>query len=152
MKVQDIMSYSDSFTDEVCSEDWARAFINQAIGRTNSALNISLPLLKPNDSEYSSKILPDDWQNLLLVIFVCYGVKMNDTSLNEADRYLSLFNESLDLLKSKLTSVIPPEYQKPSGNGDVDDGTGVGGVYPIDTSNAIDWNWFGPWASQKGGN
>ena len=151
MKVQDIMSYSDSFTDEVCTEGWARAFINQAIGRINTALRISLPLLSPDDSEYSSSILPDDWQNALLVIFVCYGVKMNDTSLNEADRYLSLFNEALDSLKSNMTTVVPPEYQSPSGNGE-DDGSGVGGAYPIDTSNAINWGWFGPGTATRGGN
>lgn len=151
MKVQDIMDYSDSFTDEVCTENWARAFINQAIGRINNTLNISLPLLSENDSEYSNKILPDDWQNSLLVIFVCYGVKMNDTSLNEADRYLSLFNEALEALKANLTAIVPPEYQGPSGNGE-DSDAGIGGVYPIDTSNAINWGWFGPWSTSRGGN
>lgn len=151
MKVQDIMNYSDSFTDEVCTETWARAFINQAIGKINITLNISLPLLQDTESEYSADILPDDWQNILFVPYVCYGVKMNDTSLNEADRYYSLFIEALEALKANITVVIPPDYQNPSGNGE-NDGSGVGGVYPIDTSNAINWGWFGPWSTSRGGN
>ena len=145
------MNYSDSFTDEVCTETWARAFINQAIGKINITLNISLPLLQDTESEYSADILPDDWQNILFVPYVCYGVKMNDTSLNEADRYYSLFIEALEALKANITVVIPPDYQNPSGNGE-NDGSGVGGVYPIDTSNAINWGWFGPWSTSRGGN
>lgn len=146
------MTYSDSFTDEVCTESWARSFINQALGTINITLNISLPLLADTDSEYSTDILPDDWQNALLVPYVCYGVKMNDTSLNEADRYLSIFNTNLGLLQSRLSTVIPPEYQDPSGNGGDSVITGKGGKYQLNTNNAINWYWFGPGTTSRGGN
>ena len=152
MKITDIMSYSDSFTDEVCSEEWARAFVNQAIGLINVTLQVSLPLLDSSASEYVATILPDDYQNILFVPYVCYGVKMNDTSLNEADRYLNMFNTNLTFLKSNLSTVIPPEYQDPSGNGEESTIQGKGGVYQIDTSNAINMGWFGPGTSTRGGN
>lgn len=153
MEIQQMMQFSDSFTDEVCTEEWARAFANQAIARINLELNISLPLLADTEPEYSPDILPDDWQNALLVIFICWGVKMNDTSLNEADRYLQLFNDALSRLKANLTTVVPPEYQNPSGNGDVsEDGAGKGGMYPINTNNAINMSWFGPGTTSRGGN
>lgn len=140
MKVTEIMSASDSFTDEVCTETWARAFTNQAISKINMFLGISLPLLKNEDSEYSTAYLPDYWQYTLLVTHVNYGVKMNDTSLNEADRYLQEFYKYLELLKSRMNEIIDDEFLNPGGNGEED--TGVGGVYVLDTANAIDQNWF----------
>ena len=148
MKITEIMSASDSFTDEVCTETWARTFTNQAISKINMFLGTSLPLLQATDSEYSITYLPDDWQYALLVTHVNYGVKMNDTSLNEADRYLQEFNEYLKLLKSRMNEVIDDEFLKPSGNGDED--TGNGGVYVLDTSEAIDQGWFK--YSNRGGN
>lgn len=141
MTVNEIMTASDSFTDEVCTATWARTFTNQAIAKINMFLGTSLPLLKPTENEYSPSYLPDDWQYTLIVTYVNWGVKMNDTSLNEADRYLQEFNEYLKLLKSRMNEVIDEEYRKPNGNGDED--TGSGGVYVLDTHDAIDWGWFG---------
>lgn len=146
------MEFSDSFTDEVCTEEWCRSFVNQALSRINLELKTSLPLLSNEMSEYPPEILPDDWQNALLVIFVCWGVKMNDTSLNEADRYLQMFNDALGLLKGNMTSVIPPEYQTPSGNGEDNGENGKGGIYRINTNNAINMCWFGPGTGSRGGN
>ena len=148
MNITEIMQASDSFTDEVCTENWARTFTNQAISKINLFLGTSLPLLESSTGEYSTSYLPNDWQYALLVTYVNYGVKMNDTSLNEADRYLQEFNEYLKLLKSRMNEVIDEEYRSPSGNGE--DDSGNGGIYGIDTTFAIDKGWF--WGSNRGNN
>ena len=142
MEITDIMKASDSYTDEICSEVWARYFINQAIAQINASLHTRLPLLNSEDSEYSKDILSDGWQNLLLVTYVCWGVKMNDTSLNEADRYMNQFVQNLNLLKNTMSDNIPVEYTGGS-QGDGSNNDGLGGVYQVDTTGAINLGWFG---------
>lgn len=142
MRIDEIRTASDSFTDEVCTDTWCRTFINEAIAAINMNLGISLPLLGGSELEYKTEYLPNTWQQALFVNYVNYGVKMNDTSLNEADRYLQKFNDYLQLLKSQITDVVADEFLKPDGKGNNDGVVGVGGVYGLDTSSAIDWGWF----------
>ena len=88
-------------------------------------------------------------------IISSYGVKMNDSSLSEADRYLDEFYRALDNFKQALGDLVssydPNDSTGNSGiSPDLVKQEGFGGVYNIDTSNAIDVGFFG--ADSNGGN
>lgn len=140
MQISDIINASDSYTDENTIRVQANNYINEAIAIINSK-GFNLPLLKADEADY--KAMPDFWQIRLLVNYVNYGVKMLETDLVEADRYERKFYEALRDFLTNGYRFIADEYVgfiQPDGTLNKD---GIGGVYKLDTSGAINKGWFG---------
>ena len=90
--------------------------------------------------------MPSNWLYALLSPYISYAIKMNDSSLSEADRYLEEFYRALNNFKDNLGSLLSTydETDPESGiSSDMVVEDGLGGVYEIDTSNAINIGWFG---------
>lgn len=141
MLITEIMTNSDMFTDETVSQNMAIAFVNEAISIVNSKLGVHLPFF---DSSSSYTALNSSWQYRLFITYVSYGVKMNDTSLTEAQEYKSKFYDALGDLELRILSDIPEDYwgsEVGDGNEEYDT-TGVGGAYDMDTSYAINVGWW----------
>ena len=140
MLISELMSRSDNFTDEQVTTSMAQSYVDEAISKINTELQLHLPFF---DLETNYTALNDSWQMQLFLSYINYGVKLNDTSLTEANIYLMSFQNALSNLRGKLENSVAETYWG-SDNGD---GTynleGFGGAYQIDTSNAIpNPSWF----------
>jgi len=146
MIITELMTRSDNFTDEQVSVSMAQSYIDEAIAIINTELNLHLPFV---DLTSSYSALNDSWQIRLFLPYLNYGVKMNDTSLTEAQFYKNAFDYALEALRISVSTAVPEEYQG-SDNGDGTYNTdGIGGAYVMDTSGAIpNPGWF---ANSDGG-
>ena len=144
MLLRNIIANSALFTDEKFSDADLLSFANRAIARINNECNTLFPDYTTALEDYTA--IPKNWQLDLISPYLSYGIKMNDTSIVEADRYLQEFYQVLNAFKGKLGSLVV-KYA----NGDVVNGVsseyvdpdGFGGAYGIDTANAVDGGWFG---------
>lgn len=148
MTIDSIRKHSDSFTDETLTVDNCVRFVNSAIAEINKECDLLLDLVPEFNQEYNYEIIPDTWQIALFVMYVNYAVKMNDGSLNEAEEYKINFYDNLNKFKDVV------QNDNADGTPFLDDkykGPGFGGIIQIDTTEAIDNNWFGPNSIGRGG-
>ena len=144
MLLKTIITNSALFTDEKFSETDLISYANSAIARINNECNTLFPYYTSATEDYDA--LPSNWQLDLISPYLSYGIKMNDTSMGEADRYLQEFYRSLNTFKAKIGG-LAVKYA----NGDTVNGInpiyidfdGFGGAFGIDTSGGIDTGWFG---------
>lgn len=144
MKLMDVTENSAIFTDESFSDEYLLSLANKAISRINTECNTLLPFYKDLSTEYDA--LPDIWQLDLISPYVSYGIKMNDSSLTEADRYLDEFYRVLKTFKDQIGTLVEMYEQGDTTNGmsgEYINSIGYGGVYAIDTSGAINIGFFG---------
>lgn len=144
MTLQTIADNSAVFTDENFDDDDIISLANKGISRINNECSTLFPSYKSMNEKYYA--FPDNWQLDLVSNYVSYGIKMNDSSLTEANMYLDEFYKALNSFKDKL-GVLVDNYEKGNEeNGispDYIDKTGFGGVFGIDTSGAINIGFFG---------
>lgn len=146
MNLTDVINNSEFFTDENAETVNYLSLANKAIAIINIECNTLFPRLKNTNDTYT--YMPKDWFFSLISPYLSYGVKMNDSSLTEAEMYLDEFYRALNNFKDKLGSLVG-SYDKDdtSGNSgvspDLIKDEGFGGVYEIDTSNAINIGFFG---------
>lgn len=144
MTLNDIIEASNVFTDEQLDEEDLLNIANTGISRINNEVGTSFPLFSDTSTDYTA--IPKYWLNNLIGFYLSYGIKMNDSSLNEANIYLDEFYRLLQLFKERLASLVEL-YE----NGDEINGIsgeyvileGIGGVFGIETSNAINVGFFG---------
>lgn len=143
MTLKTITDNSATFTDETFTTDQLLTIANKGISRINTECNTLFPFFESLSQDY--KAFPEMWMMDLISPYVSYGIKMNDSSLSEADRYLDEFYRALNRFKEKLGSLVN-KYEE----GDIINGVspefieseGFGGVYGIDTSSAINIGFF----------
>lgn len=131
MTLRKIIGWSESFTDEVQTESFALSFANNAIAEINTEAGLKLPFIKTLDEVYTA--LPESWFVRLMVPYLNYGIKMNDTSVGEADRYNQQFQIALIKFRDIARNLVAVEFVN------VDEQK----VFKIDTTNSIDLGWFG---------
>lgn len=144
MTLAEITKNSAIFTDENFSIDNILSLANRAISRINVECKTLFPFYTDTTSEYTA--IPPIHQFDMISPYLSYGIKMNDSSLSEADRYLDEFYKALNNFKDNIGSLVEA-YEK----GDTENGLsseyinsiGYGGVYGIDTSEAINIGFFG---------
>lgn len=144
MTLKNITDNSAIFTDEKFSEANLLSLANKAIARINTECKTLFPFYNAINETYTA--LPDIWQLDLLSPYISYGIKMNDSSLSEADRYLDEFYRILNNFKDNLGALVDKYDQGDTTNGissEFIDNVGFGGVYGIDTSGAINIGFFG---------
>lgn len=144
MTLKNIITNASIFTDEKFSESDLLSIGNKGISRINTECGTNFPYYKDVNSDYAA--IPEHWQFDLLSLYISYGIKMNDSSLSEADRYLDEFYRVLTSFKDKLGTLVDKYVNGDTINGispEFIDSEGFGGVYGIDTTNAIDIGFFG---------
>lgn len=143
MTLEEIIKNSSIFTDENFSIENMISIANRAISRINTECDTLFPFYEDSKAIYTA--IPAIWQFDIISPYLSYGIKMNDSALSEADVYLDEFYKALNNFKNKLGSLIEA-YEK----GDTTNGVsseyintvGFGGVYGIDTTNAINLGFF----------
>lgn len=131
MKLSELIKMSDAFTDETVTTQNAINYANKGIAAVNTRLGIGLPFFTDASTEYTA--LTPSWLLSLVGTYINYAVKLNDSSLNEADRYKTEFNDFLSLFSGEYTKFVAEAYLN-----------GQTGVYQITTEEAIDMGWFLP--------
>lgn len=144
MTLQEIINNSQFFTDESIEKLNSVNVANKALAIVNSECKTLFPKMENTTDTYT--YMPDHWLFALLSPYISYAIKMNDSSLSEADRYLEEFYRALNNFKDSLGSLIANYDETDPNSGissDMVEVTGFGGVYEIDTSNAINIGFFG---------
>lgn len=143
MTLKTITNNSSYFTDENFTSEQLVSIANKGISRINTECNTLFPFFDNISEDY--KAFPEMWMLDLLSPYISYGIKMNDTSLSEADRYLDEFYRALLQFKDKLGSLVDKYIEGDTVNGispEFIDDVGFGGVFGIDTSAAINVGFF----------
>ena len=131
MKLKDIMTWSDGFTDEVQTSTLAIGYANKALATINTNFNLALPFITDVTADYTA--LNDNWFVRFMMAALSYGIKMNDGSITEAQEYKNDLEVAMyDFEGIDKTYVVEEAYL---GDGMM--------VEQIDTSYAIDTGWFG---------
>jgi hypothetical protein len=144
MNLKDIVTNSQFFTDETISSINYLSVANKALAIVNVECKTLFPSIESDTTPYY--YMPKDWLYTLLSPYISYAIKMNDSSLSEAEMYLNEFYRALENFKDNLGTLVTnyDESDPDSGiSSDMIADTGFGGVYEIDTSNAINVGWFG---------
>ena len=144
MTLQEIVNNSQFFTDENVVQVNSLSVANKALSIINTECKTLFPFMNSLNDTYT--YMPKNWLFALLSPYLSYAIKMNDSSLSEADRYLEEFYRALNNFKDNLGSLIA-SYEE----GDPESGIspdmivedGLGGVYQIETVDAMDIGWFG---------
>lgn len=146
MSLDDVIANSEFFTDENHETVNYLSLGNKAIAIINTECKTLFPRVTESNTLYT--YMPKDWFFALLSPYMSYGVKMNDSSLTEAEMYLEEFYRALGNFKDNLGTLVasydPDDTTGDSGiSPDLVKDEGFGGVYEIDTSNAINMGFFG---------
>lgn len=108
MTLDELIKIANDYTDENMTQGVILGFANVGISRINTSIGSKLPLFETK-GEYTA--LSKDWLHVVVIPYVCWSIKMNDSSLNEADAYLSQFYQGLEELRKNKNKVIPEDFQ-----------------------------------------
>lgn len=143
MTLSEILKNSQFSTDESIDQDNSINTANRALAIINTECKTTFPKIESLNEPYT--VMPSSWLFALLSPYISYTIKMNDSSITEANMYLDEFYRALSNFKDSLGTLIeeyddtdpesgiPPEYIMQ---------TGFGGVYQIETSYAMNTGWF----------
>ena len=143
MTLAEITKNSAIFTDENFSVENILSLANRAISRINVECKTLFPFYKDTTSEYTA--IPPIHQFDMISPYLSYGIKMNDSALSEANIYLDEFYKALNSFKDSIGSLVEAYEQGDTENGlsgEYINSIGYGGVYGIDTSDAINIGFF----------
>lgn len=107
-RFRDLAMLSDAFTDEMLMESQGRSYGNEAIAIINTEIGLKLPFVTDINESYEA--LDINWFVRLINVYMSYGIKMNDGSLNEADRYYERFWAALEEFRDVAFDVVDDEY------------------------------------------
>lgn len=131
MNLTQIKTWSEGFTDEAQTDATALAYANEVISILNTSFHLKLPFITDVSTEYT--VLPESWFVRFMVSYLCYGIKMNDSSLSEAQMYKQKFDVAIYDFSAFDKSSLGEQY--------ID--TASTSNYVIDTSYALNVGWFG---------
>jgi len=97
--LSEIVTNADNFTDEEAEQSWALSYANDCISTINAEVGLLLPFVVRTDYNKPYTALDSTWFVNLLNMWLSWGIKMNDGSLSEADRYYQEFLRRLDRFK-----------------------------------------------------
>lgn len=129
MTLLEITNAANAFTDENFETAVTVFFANEGIAMINTRLNSTLPAFNTT-ADYTA--LSDDWLRLLIIPYISYSIKRNDSSIAEADRFFQNFLLGLAELESKKFVAIPEAFRSED----------FGSTYIISTEDAINVGWF----------
>ena len=130
MNLSQMTDVANAFTDENFRTTLTKEYANEAISRVNAELNCSLPFINDTTTEYTA--LTETWLRNVIIPYMCYSIKMNDSSIAEASVFLSTFEQGLNTIEEKKLTAIPSTYQS----------AGFEDVYQIDMVSGLS-NTFG---------
>lgn len=144
MTLEELIENVDYETDETMEDEQYVNAANKAISIINAECGTLFSDVEDFETAYTA--IPVKWMRALFDPYIAWTIKMNDTSLNEADRYLEEFYRWLERFKDSLGTLVNLYENGDTTNGInpdyiIDDG--FGGIYGISTVNSINVGWFG---------
>lgn len=130
MNLQALTNIANSLTDEAFPTRVTINYANQAISEINTTLNCNLPYFIEVTDEYTA--LSENWLRLVLVPYICFGIKKNDVGDYEASPYYQQFMSGLTRLEFNKDTAIHENYQ----------GDNFDGVVTMDTSQPLERSLF----------
>lgn len=109
MTVNEITAVANNYTDENFNSSVTLDYVNSGLSQINLYLKSKLPLTEDVTAEYEA--LDDTWLMSTVVPYVCWSIKMNDGSLNEASMFFAQYSRALEELKRNKKNAIAKEYQ-----------------------------------------
>lgn len=109
MTLSEIATLANNYTDENIRTNIIRGFVNTSLSRINAELKTKLPLINEGE-DYTA--LGSDWIHTIVIPYVCWSIKMNDGSLNEARMYELQYRDGIELLKINKHKAIDKAYFK----------------------------------------
>lgn len=109
MTLSEIATLANDYTDENIRTNIIRGFVNTSLSRINAEIKTELPLIDEGE-EYTA--LGSDWIHTIVIPYVCWSIKMNDGSLNEARMYEIQYRDGIELLKINKHKAIDKAYFK----------------------------------------
>lgn len=108
MNLEKLSKLSDSYTDEALTKNQVLYYANKAVAIINSRLRTELPLFVDNTTDYTA--LTETWLMYLILPYINYSIKMNDSSLAEAGRYESEFWAAFTDFESQFMDLLDATY------------------------------------------
>lgn len=119
MTLTDLTNTANSYTDESFSAQVTMKYANTCIGIINTKLKSKLPLFTDVSTPYLA--LSDSWLETVVIPYLCWSIKMNDGSINEAREYQYQFEKGLAKLRIDKKLAVQEDYRD----------TGFSSVYKI---------------------
>lgn len=126
MNLTQLTSVANNYTDENFTTNITSSYANLAISKINVKLKSTLPMFS-TDASTDYTALDDTWLMSVVVPFICWSIKMNDGSINEAREYQYQFEVGINDLNKNKKTAISEDYQ----------GTGFKSVYKITPYNGM---------------
>jgi hypothetical protein len=115
MKISQITSIANNYTDEVFTNLVCLDFANEAIAKINVGIGAKLPYISlvsgtTDSSDYVA--LPEEWIRTVIIPYVCYSIKLSDGSINESQvNFLQRYENGLKELKKARSTVFPKDSE-----------------------------------------
>lgn len=108
MNLEKLIKLSDDYTDEALTKAQTINFANKALAVINSKLRTELPYFADVITNYTA--LTDTWLMTLILPYLNYSIKMNDSSIVEASRYENEFYAALATFETQFTETLDAAY------------------------------------------
>jgi hypothetical protein len=112
MLLTEITTIANNSTDENFSSTIVRDFFNEAIASINTTISAKLPYITTANTNDNYSALGEEWIRSVAIPYVCYLIKTNDGSLNEASSaFFQRYQVNLNQMKKLKTRAVKPEYR-----------------------------------------
>lgn len=112
MLLTDITTIANNITDENFSTIFVREYFNEAISNINVAISAKLPYITTETASSDYIALDEEWIRSTVIPYVCYLIKTNDGSLNEASAaFFQRYQVNLAEMRKMKTKSIKPRYR-----------------------------------------
>lgn len=108
MTLTELYKQSEYYTDEAMTAQFALAYANKAIAYINTELGLLIPEFPDVITDYTA--VPKNWLLRLILPYLAYGTKINDSSLNEAARFEQEFMSALSSFREHFAEVLDSSY------------------------------------------
>jgi hypothetical protein len=140
MTLEEMTTVANSYTDENLRNSQTMAYANEGISIVNADIGTNLPFISEVASDYVA--LSETWIRQVIIPYMCYSIKLNDSAVQEAGIYINSFEKGLVRINNKRDSAIPVEYQGAdfASSHTIDYGD-VGGAYniPVERYSVAEW-------------
>jgi hypothetical protein len=112
MLLTEITTISNNATDENFSTALVQGYFNEAIANINIAISAKLPYITTATASDDYVALDEEWIRSTVIPYVCYMIKTNDGSLNEASAaFFQRYQVNLSEMRRMKVRAVKPRYR-----------------------------------------
>lgn len=112
MLLEEIRTIANNSTDETFAETLIRNFTNEAIANINIAISAKLRYITEETKTDDYTDLDEEWIRSVVVPYVCYLIKVNDGSVNEASiAFFQRYQVGLSQMQKNRNRAVKPKFR-----------------------------------------